>query len=194
MLAGRGSLGSVDLPFSLRGAAGTVHVSVTANDDPAALGCDLLDPSLPPDAALGYPVCRATVALDADGYAACLGWVQLVRSTDDDDVFKPDPLALFREVSTPFAFFGVRPELFDAPFRHPREDLTWTAHAFLCAVPDGVMSRALAPVLGFSWGFTVAGDGITFSQPEALAPEAWSSHVRVLSSAYPDWTFLRDFP
>jgi len=179
----------VRLPFSLRGAPGEVEVSLVPNDDPQALGCDLLDRSLPPDAARGFPVCRATVSVAADGYAAMLGWVQLVRSTDDEDVFKTDPLALFREVATPFAFFGIRPELFDAPFRHPREDLTWTAHAFLCAVPDGVMSRVARPVAGFTWGFTVADATMALVDPAPLPLEAWADHVPVLAAAYPSWSF-----
>ncbi len=179
----------MDLPFSLRGAPGNVHVSVVANDDPVGVGCDLLDASLPADAALGFPVCRATVSLDADGYAACLGWLQLVRSSDDEDVFKPDPLALFREVATPFAFFGLRPELFDAPFRFPRQDLSWTAHAFLCAVPDGVMSRVVTPVLGFAWGFAVEDGAVVLAEPEPLSVSTWSRHVPLLSAAYPAWTF-----
>ena len=177
------------LPFSLRGAPGVVDVSVTVNDDPLALGCHLLDPSLPPDAAAGFPVCRATVELEAEGYAGALGWVQLVRSTDAGNVFAPDPLALFRDVATPFAFFGIKPELFDAPFRFPREDLTWTAHTFLCAVPDGVMSRVVSPALAFSWGFTVADEVVTLVQPAALPPWIWSDQVPVLASAYPTWTF-----
>ena len=160
------------------------------NEDPQALGCELLDSSLLPDAALGFPVCRATVALAADGYAAALGWVQLVRSTDDEDVFKPDPLALFREVATPFAFFGIRPELFDAPFRFPREDLTWTAHSFLCAVPDGVMSRVVSPVVAFSWGFEIRPAALTLTTPAELPLSSWDAHVPALSAAWPTWTFL----
>ena len=177
------------LPFSLRGAPGVVDVSVTPNDDPRAWGCDLLDPSLPPDAAAGFPVCRATIELPAQGYAAALGWVQLVRSTDDRDVFTTDPLALLRDVATPFAFFGIRPELFDAPFRFPREDLVWTAHTFLCAVPGGVMSRVVAPLLCFSWGFSVADQAVTLTEPTALPVQTWSDHVPVLSAAYPSWEF-----
>ena len=168
-----------------------VNVSVAVNDDPRSVGCDLLDPSLPSDAARGFPVCRATVDLARDGYAAALGWVQLVRSTDDEDVFKTDPLALFRDVASPFAFFGIRPELFDAPFRFPREDLTWTAHTFLCAVPDAVMSRTVEPLVGFSWGFTVAGDVVMVTEPSALPLQTWSEHVDLLSWAYSSWTFSR---
>jgi hypothetical protein len=167
-----------------------VQASVEVNDDPVRVGCDLLDAGLPPDAARGFPVCRATVVLEADGYAAALGWVQLVRSTDDDDVFKPDPLALFRDVDTPFAFFGIRPTLFDAPFRPTLADLDWTAHSYLCAVREGVMSKLVYPVAAFSWGFTVRDEEISLEQPAPLPLGSWAEHGAVLSSAYPSWTFL----
>jgi hypothetical protein len=166
-----------------------VDVSVTTNHDPRAIGCDLLDPSLPPDTAVGFPVCRATVRLEAEGYAAALGWLQLVRSTDAGDDFELDPLALFREVATPFAFFGIKPELFDAPFRATRDDLTWTAHTFLCVVPDGVMSRVVVPLVAFSWGFTVTDQVVILIEPAVLSLRAWSDHVLLLSSTYPSWTF-----
>lgn len=140
------------MPFTLRGVSGQIHVSLVVNDDPLRYGCDLLDPDLPPDAAQGYPVCRAEIEHDADGYAAAMGWVQLVRSTDAAPEFEMDPLALFREVATPFAFFGIKPTMFDAPFRDEKYDLTWRAETFLCAIPDGVMSQHAQPLAGFGWG------------------------------------------
>jgi hypothetical protein len=180
----------VELPFVLRGVPGAVHVSLTENTDPPALGCDLLDPSLPPDAARGFAVCRATVELATEGYAAALGWIQLVRSSDGgDDLWAPDPLALFREIATPFAFFGIKPELFDAPFRGTRDDLRWTARSFLCAVPDGVMSRAVAPVVGFGWGFSLSSGTLDLDEPQPLPGSAWDDHVPLLRDAYPTWSF-----
>ena len=70
--------------------------------------------------ALGLPHCQATVAYPGRGYAGMLGWIQLVRSTDNasgGELFAMDPLALVGEVGHPFAFFGVAPTLFDAPAR-----------------------------------------------------------------------------
>jgi len=99
-------------------------------------------------------------SIDADGYAAAMGWVQLVRSTDAAPEFEMDPLALFREVATPFAFFGIKPTMFDAPFRDEKYDLTWRAETFLCAIPDGVMSQHAQPLAGFGWGFDVLDRGI----------------------------------
>src|SRR5947199_82347 len=82
-------------------AAGRICVSVVANDDPVRYGCDLLDASIDPDAARGFPVCEARVDLDGAGYRAACGWVQLVCSTDAGDTFDIDPLTVYRDVATP---------------------------------------------------------------------------------------------
>ena len=182
---------SLRLPFTSRMTACTLDVTVQANLDPAALGCPLLDPALPADAALGYPVCRASISSDLDGYAAAFGWIQVVRSTDanNPDEFDIDPLALFRDVATPFAFFGIKPLLFDAPFRDQRYDLAWEAHAFLCEVPDGVMSQRVSALVGFWWGFDLAGGQVTIHPAKALDLAEWNGHLNLLTEHYPDWTF-----
>ncbi len=175
------------VPFALRGARGEVRVDLRPNDDPVGLGCDLLDPGLPPDAALGFPVCRASVELDADGYAAFLGWVQLVRSTDAGDGWDLDPLAVHRDAPTPFAFFGLRPTLFDAPFRPTREALVWRAESYLCVLPDAVMSRVVEPVAAFAWGFDVVGGVVLPVAPAMLPPSAWDRHLPLLRRQHPGW-------
>jgi hypothetical protein len=182
-------VGDVTFPFSLRGKVGHVRVTLSPNDDPARVGCELLDPSIPADAARGFPMCEATPVIDLDGYAGTCGWIQLVRSSDASGEFELDPLSLFRGVETPFAFFGVRPTLFDAPFRADRYDLTWTARSFLCAVPDAVMSKVVEPVLGFEWGFTVEADAITIVSPSPLQLAAWDEHLPLFQATFPNWTF-----
>jgi len=153
------------------------------------MAATLLHPDLPPDAAHGYPICRAEIEHDADGYAAAMGWVQLVRSTDAAPAFEMDPLALFREVASPFAFFGIKPTMFDAPFRDEKYDLTWRAETFLCAIPDGVMSQHAQPLAGFGWGFDVLDRGIALVGPTVLDLSAWDQHLSVLRSLYPTWVF-----
>jgi hypothetical protein len=189
--------GNISIPFSLRGVSGLIAASITRNTDPDAIGYSLLSGGLPTDAARGFPVCRATVTYPADGYAAMFGWTQMVRSTDSDpDRFEIDPIALYQQIPTPYAFFGVRPELFDAPSREPRYDMAWEAHSFLCAGPDAVLTRQVQAVAGFSWGFTVSHEDITFTPPAALGPQAWDGHLDLLRASYPDWAFdsgyLRD--
>jgi hypothetical protein len=177
------------VPFALRGRTGTVRVRIGPNDDPVALGCDLLDRTLPRDAANGFPVCEAALVFDLVGYAAICGWVQLVRSSDASGEFEIDPLSLLRGVDTPFAFFGVKPTLFDAPFRTSRHDLSWSARSFLCAVPDAVMSKSVRPVAAFSWGFSVAHETIEINPATTLDLTAWDEHLPLLRTSFPNWTF-----
>lgn len=186
----------IDVPFRWRATDGLIRAAISPNTNPVALGCDLLDADLPPDAAEGFPVCRAAVAIDLDGYAACHGWVQLVRSSDsegDPDVFEIDPTSLFRGVSTPYAFFGLKPVLFDAPFRGARYDMTWEAHSFVGFTPDGVMSRRVRAAAGFSWSFAVSAGVVTIGQPAPLGASSWDGHLPELRRHYPEWTFDSGF-
>jgi hypothetical protein len=100
-----------------------------------------------------------------------------------------DPIALYQQIPTPYAFFGVRPELFDAPSREPRHDMDWQAHSFLCVSPDAVLTRHVQAIAGFRWGFTINRQAITFTRPAALGPETWDSRLDLLKASYPNWTF-----
>jgi hypothetical protein len=178
------------IPFSLRGVAGRIDVSVRRNTDPVAIGYAVLSYGLPVDFARDFPVCRATVAYPADGYAAIFGWTQLVSSTDSaDSVFEMDPIAIYRDVATPFAWYGVRPELFDAPARDSRGDMEWEAHSFLCISPDAVLTRRVQAIAGFRWGFGIAGGEIGLTPPAPLRSPAWDRHLGILRTSYPDWEF-----
>ena len=186
--------GSLRLPFTLRGTSGVIAVSVTRNTDPDAIGYSLLTGGQPTDAARGFPVCRATVDYQAQGYAAVFGWTQMVRSTDSaPDQFEMDPIALYQQIPTPYAFFGIKPELFDAPSRESRYDMTWQAHSFLCTSPDAVLTRHVQPIAGFTWGFTINHQDITLDWPAALGSEAWNSHLDLLRTSYPGWTFDSEY-
>lgn len=173
----------------MRGRAGVIQVEICANDEPTRFGCDLLDTALPSEAARGYPVCEARLVIDLDGYAAVCGWIQLVRSSDASGDFELDPLALYRDVNTPFAFFGVKQSLFDAPFRGQRYDLSWTARSFLCAIPDAVMSKVVGVVAAFTWGFTVTSQSVDITPASGLDLSAWNEHLPLLRGSFPDWTF-----
>jgi hypothetical protein len=178
------------ISFSLRGIDGLINVSISRNTDPEAIGYTVLSYGLPVDFARDFPVCRATVTYPADGYAAIFGWTQLVRCTDSvTGGFEMDPIAIYRDVATPFAWYGVRPELFDAPSRDPRADMDWEARSFLCISPDAVLTRHVQAIAGFSWGFSITGDLIALSQPAALGPQAWDSHLDLLRTSYAEWTF-----
>jgi hypothetical protein len=106
--------------FTFAAARGQVNVVVAVNANPQMLGCR--------PAAKGFPYSSASVSDAARGYAAAMGWIQLVRSTDGASggaSFEMDPLEPLGPVSHPFAFFGFLPTLFDAP---PRDtpSATWT--------------------------------------------------------------------
>ncbi len=90
---------------------------------------------------------------------------------------------------TPFAWYGLKPELFDGPSRETRPDMDWEAHSFLCLSPDAVLTPRVQAVAGFSWGFTIAGGHITRTPPRALDSHAWDSHLSLLTASYPRWAF-----
>lgn len=186
----------VTIPFELRGLAGIIDVAVDTNEHPAELGCGLLAVGVPAGAATGFPVCTAIARYNRNGYAATFGWIQVVRSTDGargGTEFEIDPLALFRDVDTPYAFFGVKPTLFDAPFRAHRADLVWEAHTFMCFAPDAVMSKQVHAVAGFTWGFGLKDRQLFFQGPTPLSAADWDHHVPLLSDAYPRWHFRLGF-
>jgi hypothetical protein len=180
------------VPFQLRGTPGHISVNVTANDDPTHVGCDLLAEDLSPDAALGYPICRAVIDYGKDGYAATFGWVQLVHSNDSvhrPDDYELDPISVYRDVPTPYAWFGVKPVFFDAPFRPERNDLRWRARTFLCYSPDAVMTKQARPLAGFAWGFDVHAGQVQVHRPTTLPAAAWDEHLAMLEQAFSAWRF-----
>jgi hypothetical protein len=178
------------IAFSLRGLDGLIDVSLTRNTDPGSLGYSLLSGGQPVDFARDFPVCRATVTYPADGYAAIFGWTQMVRSTTSAAAgFEMDPIAIYRDIPTPYAWYGLKPELFDAPSYEARYDMDWEAHSFLCVSPDAVITRHVQAVAGFSWGFTITGAGITFVPPAGLGSEVWDGHLDLLRADYPEWLF-----
>jgi hypothetical protein len=167
--------------FVLRELAGSVDVTLARNDDPAALGCR---PS-----ARGFPVCTAEVTYAGRGYAAMLGWIQLVRSTDNRSGgrgFELDPYEPLGRTTHPFCWFGTTPTLFDAPSRPTRSDLEWLAHSFLCFVGEPLEARA---ILGFSWGLDLADDEIPLTGIAPVPAEQWDEHRILLRREHPAWRF-----
>jgi hypothetical protein len=93
------------------------------------------------EGALGLANCKASIEYSANGYLSLLGWVQLVRSTDnvsqgrqfEVDLF--DPFELYARAPTSYFWYGVTPTFFDAPSRDDRAELDWVAHTFLATSP-----------------------------------------------------------
>jgi hypothetical protein len=114
----------------------------------------------------------------------------MVRSTDAaTSDFEMDPIAIYKDVDTPFAWYGTRPELFDAPSRDSRQDMIWECHSYLCISPDAVLSRRVQAITGFSWGFTITEGHVRFVPAALLGPTAWDGHLDLLRASYPSWTF-----
>jgi hypothetical protein len=179
----------LEVGFTWRGEAGRVDVECVPNTDPDFYGCWW-------SAAKGFPVCTATVDYPALGYRSMLGWVQLVRSTDNESGglgFERDPFGLFGDAPSPYCWYGQRPTLFDAPSRPVRKPLEWVAHSFLATTPlDEVAqlkARRVVPLVGFSWGFTDSGSTVILDDIELLSDEEWSMHHDVLRQGYPLWVF-----
>jgi len=177
----------MNLPFSLHGLPGAIDVDVGTTRDPEKLRAW-------PGAA-GLVFCEATINYPGKGYTGLLGWIQLVRSTDNSsqgEQFEMDPLAILGEVSHPFCFFGIKPTLFDAPSRDSRADLEWLAHSFLCHVAERAVNEVHA-VAGFGWGFTITGGVTATTQPRVLEATEWNRHLGLLHTAHPGWRFADDF-
>jgi hypothetical protein len=176
------------LDFVLAGTTGQVDISVAGTTDPAGLAAA--------PGSLGLAVCEATVHHPGRGYTGMLGWIQLVRSTDNASAglrFEMDPLEILGEVGHPFCFFGIKPTLFDAPARDTRDDMSWMAHSFLTRIAHDT-GREVRALLGFSWGFTISGGDVAITPPARLGSDAWQHHLPILSSEHPAWTFATDLP
>ncbi len=157
----------------------------------ASSGHGVIDPTLPAVHGAGLPQCTATVSYAGGGYAAAMGWVQFVQSTDAarPEVFELDPLGLYSGVDTPYAFFGMAPTLFDAPYRDTGRDVVWQARSYLATTPDAVLTQAAVPLLAFTWGFRIDAGLITLDPPCELDVAHWSEHLDVLENTHPGWNF-----
>jgi hypothetical protein len=184
-----GQLVSLEVPFSWRSGDGVMRVRCAPNSEPEYWGCWW-------PAAEGFPVCTATVDHPELGYRSMFGWVQLVRSTDNESRgqrFEVDPFALFGDAPSPYCWYGQHPVLFDAPSRAERRPLDWVAHSFLATTPlEEVMTvgRRVVPIAGFSWGFTDDGSStVVLHDLAVLGDVEWAAHVGLLRETYPMWRF-----
>jgi hypothetical protein len=176
------------LDFSLWDLPGWVVVRFEPDDNPEALG--------KPPAARGFPVCTAEVTYRGLGYHAALGWIQLVKSTDNSSGgrrFEMDPFEPLGRLAHPFCFFGFAPTLFDAPSRDSRAPIPWTAHTFLASIAgEGERMEARA-LLGFSWGFSLDNATFVYEQPAVLAASVWDGHRAFLAREHPSWGFAEGY-
>lgn len=178
----------MEILFTHQSHKGRVLVTVERTLSPATLGVG--------DNALGLAHCKATIDFPAGGYLGLLGWVQLVRSTDNASQGRQfemdpfDPFGLYERAPLAYCWYGITPTLFDAPSRDERAHLDWVAHSFLGASPFGGNTKVVMPLLGFSWGFEILGDKKIVLKPAMVLTAAdWEAHLPYLRACYPEWRF-----
>ncbi|MGI9157880.1 MAG: hypothetical protein ACR2FG_14810 [Marmoricola sp.] len=179
------------LDFQLRGRPGSVRVRYGVNDDPARWGYPLLRIDSLVELSRGFPVVQAEVEHDAQGYAAMLAWIQLVRMTDLDSGESStlvDGAPQLEGLDLPYVSFGVRPILFDAPSTTTR-NADWDADAFLVVTPDALMTRRVQPLCGFGWGYRVRDGEPAATRLQELDAASWRRDRDFLAEQHPSWTF-----
>jgi hypothetical protein len=179
------------LAFKLRGLAGLVTVWFGPNEHPERWGYGLLGLDYSIQKARGFPVLRADVSFPAEGYAAILGWVQIVRYTDHETgkanvIYDVAPQLMGAD--TPYMSFGVLPSLFDAPSITSTR-VTWDASSFLVYTPDAVMTRVVHAICGFTWGYRVEDGSIELVSPTKADEADWTVCMAGLTEHYPRWDF-----
>jgi len=165
----------MEIPFRWWDSEGTVRVKMTANDDPAYLGCSGI--------AHGFPCCKAEVDFPDRGYASSFGWVTLVKDGPGVE-FSIDLRPQFNQ-EHPFGYFADRPRFFDGPHTdHP--DWDFLAHTFLCSLGGELLEfrKEVRAILGFSWGYAKRGLAIEVSGPGLLSTEDWGAHREYLEQTY----------
>jgi hypothetical protein len=173
------------IPFRLRGTDGQITVQYGANEDPVRWGYAVLELDwFRPELVRGFPVIQASVEHPAEGYAADMGWLQVVRYEVRDPgeeatvtVFDAPPQ--LAETETPYAAFGVRPTFFDAPSIEGLRDVTWDADTFLVYTPDAVLSQVLRPLCGFTWGYRLQ-EGAVLLTPMSVPTPATGRGISLI--------------
>ncbi len=180
----------LEVPFDLRGRDGIARIECGSNEDPGRWGCHLLGLPYDFEVARGFPIVRASIEYEGEGYGAAMAWIQIIRYRigGGDEQIEVDQPPQLRDSNMPYYCWGPNPSFFDAPSM-PYDDATWAADAFLTASPDTVMSKVVQPICGFRWGYAVA-DGHPKPQPPAESPaDAWATAKTILEERYLDWEF-----
>jgi hypothetical protein len=190
-------------PFRLRGLEGLVTVTYGRNHDPERWGYGLLGLDWPQSLAKGLPVLRAVVSYAGEGYAAAMGWVQVVRihvretseamvagveKAPSGDHAWVDGAPQLRDLGVPFVAYGVLPTLFDAP-ASTESDVRFVADSFLTVAPDAVMSRVSRPYVGLRWGYETVKGTPELLPLTPLDSSHWLEAIPLLEGQFREWRF-----
>jgi hypothetical protein len=186
------------IPFSLRDVDGRVDISYEINNDPKRWGFHLLGQDWEGgEVPHGFPVLRARVRYPAEGYAAFLGWIQVIGLTEKGDDKQetfwvvPDVAPQSRDANIPYAVFGFEPTFFDAPATDA-EDVEFLASAFLSYTPDVLLTPVVEPLCGFTWGYDVEHGTVRPKELRIGTPDDWFEARKLLRIRLPSWTFGGD--
>lgn len=183
----------LEIPFRLRGYSGVVRVHCVVNTDPQHWGNTLLGEPVPPlaraDIGRGFPACSATVSFEGRGYAACMGWIQIVRFSGARSGVLVDQMPQLAGSGMPYICWGPSPAFFDNPHSDDRA-IDWKADTFLVATPDAVMTRVVQPICAFSWGWSTTEAVPGIQAPHLADGTAWAAACAILRPQFPSWKFL----
>ncbi|HEX5405132.1 MAG TPA: hypothetical protein VFX16_22860 [Pseudonocardiaceae bacterium] len=183
--------------FSLRGIDGSVAITYGVNDDPERWGFQYFGWDWDIEVARGFPVIEARVRYPAEGYAAILGWIQVVAMVDRDDPaaettwIVPDVAPQYREANTPYLAFGIEPVMFDTPATDA-PNVEFRASTFLTYTPDCLLTPVVEPLCGFTWGYDIEQGVVRPKQLRGSTVEDWLEARKLLRIRLPTWTFGGD--
>jgi len=149
----------------------------------------------PSTVAKGFPVLRADVTYEGDGYAATLGWLQVVWMTvaaEREPRTMVDVPPQLIATGFPYVSFGIEPTMFDAPSTTD-SGVDWVARTFLTASPDRLMTRVVEPVLGLRWGYTLREGLPQLKDLTRTGDEDWREARLVIARQFRDWEFRRSW-
>ncbi len=185
--------------FGGHGRAGTVrcHYGVTSKASESGFPA-LRGWTRATQAGVGFPTIKCEVVSERPGYWSNFGWIQWVTQ---DFPGKRTPVRLvdrapaFLDRDLPFATMGYAPSFFDAPAYLSLPAIDFRATLFLCTLPMMSRREAVAPLVGFTWGYRIANQGEAPSpHPLEVATRSdWSRIRPQLSKHHPKWRFAPRF-
>ncbi len=181
------------------GRAGTVRCYYGTTPTAAASGFPALQGwAKARRAGVAFPTIKCEVESDRPGYWSNLGWIQWVTQDFPGkrrSVRLVDRAPAFLDRDFPFATLGYAPSFFDAPAYLSLPAIEFRATLFLCTLPMMSRREAIAPLVGFKWGYEISPQGsLPTSYPLEPAMQGdWLAVRSQLSERHPQWRFAPKF-